>query len=134
MDYSDYEVHETFPAACVGAEIIAVLQNGNKGLISGLKAVSGQQTMFQVRFSENGMCDVYESEVDHYLTPPKPKRLPDHPGLWKDNYGGIWLRTTDGALKLLHKYSYWCCDGSYTNLSIQNHAPFVELEVKEKEQ
>lgn len=133
MDYSDYEVHETFPDACVGDEIIAVLQNGNKGLISDLKAVSGQQTMFQVRFSESDTCAVYECEIDHYLTPTKPKKMPDHEGLWRDKDGDLWVY--DGCnLRLVKSEAGWTITGIFNSPEFtKRYAPFTELEVKEKE-
>lgn len=140
MDYSDYEVHKTFPSTYVGDEIIAVLKNGNKGRISLLKAQSGLPLTFEVKFSENGMCEVDGREVDHYLT-PKPKQLPTHPGLWKDKDGDIWVyeSNTSGILRCIGGVypdgsPDWSAHGVQSRVvDRKNLAPFTELEVKEKE-
>lgn len=141
MDYSDYKVHKTFPSTYVGDEIIAVLKNGNKGQIRSLKAQSGIPLTFEVKFSEDGMCEVDEREVDHYLT-PKPKQLPTHPGLWKDKDGDIWVYEshTFANLRCIRGVypdgsPDWTAHGVQSSVvECKNLALFTELEVKEKEQ
>lgn len=131
-DYSGYEVHRMRPDW--DGEIIAVLKNGNKGPIVAMTAGDNLPATFKVLLSENGMCAVDEREIDHYLTPPKPKQLPNHPGLWKDCDGDLWVY--DGCYLRLLK-----CDEAWTTNShtadpatVKRLTPFTELEVKEKDQ
>lgn len=134
--YEDYEVHKTFPPAWVGVEVIAVLKNGNKGPISSLEAVGGRPTMFQVQFSETGTVEVSANEIDHYLTPPKPERIPDHEGLWQDAYGNLWVHY-GYSLRLVKREEDvgWTVHGSTISIAFAEHyAPFTEMEVKEKDQ
>ncbi|TPF92913.1 hypothetical protein BW14_07055 [Bifidobacterium sp. UTBIF-68] len=142
--YEDYEVHKTRPAW--DGELIAVLKNGNKGRIVTMTAGGNLPTAFQVLMSENGTCTVSEREIDHYLTPPKPKKLPDHPGLWKDKDGRFWLcirNETDfrGGLAVMRIVAPqsdvslgWCKPDAVKRVAdCANLAPFTELEVKEKQ-
>lgn len=132
-DYSGYEVHKTRPDW--NGELIAVLKNGNRGRIVSMTTGEGDlPTVFQVQMSEIGRCEVYEREIDHYLTPPKPKKMPDHEGLWKDKDGDLWVY--NGCdLRLVKNVLGWTVDGSFTGPEfIKRYAPFTELEVKEKHQ
>lgn len=139
MAYEGYEVHKTLPAW--GGELIAVLKNGNKGRIVSM-TTRGVHMVLQVQLSEINTCEVSELEVDHYLTPPKSrKESPDHPGLWKDKDGNLWVYD-DTYLRLVKVGNKWDADGKqeamaegkalYFMFAFQ-YAPFTEMEVKEKD-
>lgn len=59
---------------------------------------------------------------------------PDHPGLWKDCDGALWVY--DGCdLRLVKGDGAWAADGSTVDIvSVKLYTPFTEMEVKEKDQ
>lgn len=129
--YEDYEVHKTRPAW--DGELIAVLKNGNKGRIVTMTTGGNLPTVFQVLLSEDGTCPVNEREIDHYLTPPKSGQLPNHPGLWQDDDGDLWVY--DGCiLRLVRNDEVWTATGpTIDTVTDKRYEPFTELEVKEKQ-
>lgn len=137
--YEDYEVHKTRPDW--DGELIAVLKNGNKGQIFSMTTGGNQPEVFRVLLSEDDTCLVNVREIDHYLTPPKTKRLPTHPGLWKDKDGNFWVyeSNTFGILRCIRGIypdgpPDWSAHGVQSRVvDCKNLAPFTELEVKEKQ-
>lgn len=137
--YEDYEVHKTFTAPVVGAEMIAVLKNGNKGrIVSAEFSENCTPLVFGVQFSENGTLEVSAYEVDHYLTPPKPGKTPDRQGLWEDKDGRVWMFVDAYHMRVVGWLRpdgmEWIMEGEYaTPASLKEVAPFTRLEARRPE-
>lgn len=59
--------------------MVVVLKNGNRGRVRAMQTCDRLPALFQVQLSDNGVCEVRESEIDHYLTPPESKTVVERP-------------------------------------------------------
>lgn len=71
MDCEGWLVSYTRPAW--DGPMAVVLKNGNRGRVRAMQTCDNLPALLQVQFSDDGVCEVREGEIDHYLTPPEPE-------------------------------------------------------------
>ncbi len=66
---------------------------------------------------------------------PVENVIPDHPGLWKDKNGNIWIVAKDLTMRCVRFSGEWSLDRlrlSYDRSTLSKYAPFTKLSITEE--